>query len=109
MKNFQLTSSFTLNIIIHSTETGDEAEHVLRTEAATSVHPTPGRRGRKPKPKPATSITVTTAVEVEETVQGEKDLEDEATVRRIIEASTKADSVPPVPSLVQLGRVGRLS
>ncbi|VDL62473.1 unnamed protein product [Hymenolepis diminuta] len=86
-------------------ETGDEAEHVLRTEVATSAHPTPGKRGRKPKPKPATSITVTTAVEVEETVQGEKDLEDEATVRRIIEASAKADSVPPVPSLVQLGRI----
>ncbi|VDO07940.1 unnamed protein product [Rodentolepis nana] len=91
-----------------SEETSDESEHVLRSELTTPIHPTPGRRGRKPKPKPLISHTASTTITagiVEDTIQSETDLEDEATVRKIIEASIKADSVPPVPSLVQLGRI----
>lgn len=61
---------------------------------------TPSRRGRKP----GTGLKALRA-KADADKLAFKDLEDEATVRQIMDASIKTDSVPPVPSLTKLGKV----
>lgn len=67
------------------------------------AHPPPARRGRKP----GTTLKAlrAKAALADGAISTEKDFDDENTIRQIIETSVKADSVPPVPSLIRLGSV----
>ena len=91
--------------------TAYESEAVLRSEdidEASSPKPTPGRRGRKPgSTLKALRARAAAAAEAEALNTFKlKNYEDETFVRQLIDDAVKADSTPPVPSLVQLGKVG---
>ncbi|KAL5110313.1 Leucine-rich repeat and WD repeat-containing protein 1 [Taenia crassiceps] len=96
----------------------DESEGVLRseeTEDAASPGLAPPKRGRRPgstlkairaRSSGAHTLAASTSIDADN-VQAfsPKNFEDEALIRHLIDASVNADSVPPVPSLVQLGEV----
>lgn len=126
---------YLMSVLFCATEVAGETEDVLRSEppgvTAPQQHHTPGRRGRKPKPKPVTPTPEPTAEPTKslppvpeppqppvaepapEPIESEsgslpespRKLTDEASIRKIIDSCVKADKIPPVPSLVQLGRV----
>ncbi|CDS42558.1 DEAD box ATP dependent RNA helicase [Echinococcus multilocularis] len=98
--------------------TVDESEGVLRseeTEDAASPGPAPPKRGRRPgstlkalraRSFGANTPTASNSIDADNVhAFSPKDFEDETLIRHLIDTSINADSVPPVPSLVQLGEV----
>uniref|UniRef100_A0A5K3F787 Leucine-rich repeat and WD repeat-containing protein 1 n=1 Tax=Mesocestoides corti TaxID=53468 RepID=A0A5K3F787_MESCO len=97
----------------------EEAEGVLRSdgvEDAAPAEPTPPKRTKRATltgkskgatPQPVAQAPVPSTSMEPEIVQTlpPKNFEDEALIRQLIDISISADSVPPVPSLVQLGEV----
>ncbi|VDM18712.1 unnamed protein product [Hydatigera taeniaeformis] len=96
----------------------DDSEGVLRseeTEDAASPELVPPKRGRRPgstlkairaRSSGAYTLASSTSIDADDMhALSPKNFEDEAFIRQLIDTSVNADSVPPVPSLVQLGEV----